>query len=321
MAEHGRQGASRLATALNDVVEGVRVVSHNSLALLGLCGAVVIALLVGSPQWRHQAEDRALTWLMDRANARVAAAEVEPEAVLMAMAEPEAIQRATAAPVSELSAQQAKLTLWIARRYSVAPEPVARLVQEAWHVGQRMGVEPTLVLAVMSIESGFNPFAQSQVGAQGLMQVMTRVHHDKYEAFGGMHAAFDPLTNLRVGVQVLKDCIRRAGSVEGGLKYYVGAANLPHDRGYVAKVLAEQAYLRQVASGTKVALNAPLPRGVLMYTPAPTTTASPEADVAGPDVLVPASATSAPMPAEAPQAAPASPLPASPARPERVAAA
>ena len=198
---------------------------------------------------------------------------------------------------------------------------VARLVQEAWHVGQRMGVEPTLVLAVMSIESGFNPFAQSQVGAQGLMQVMTRVHHDKYEAFGGKHAAFDPLTNLRVGVQVLKDCIRRAGSVEGGLKYYVGAANLPHDRGYVAKVLAEQAYLRQVASGTKVALNAPLPRGVLMYTPAPTTTASPEADVAGPDVLVPASATSAPMPAEAPQAAPASPLPASPARPERVAAA
>ena len=79
MAEHGRQGASRLATALSDVVEGVRVVSHNSLALLGLCGAVVIALLVGSPQWRHQAEDRALTWLMDRANARVAAAEVVVE--------------------------------------------------------------------------------------------------------------------------------------------------------------------------------------------------------------------------------------------------
>ena len=79
MAEHGRQGASRLATALNDVVEGTRVVSHNSLALLGLCSAVIVALLVGSPQWRHQAEERALTWLMDRANARMAAAEVEPE--------------------------------------------------------------------------------------------------------------------------------------------------------------------------------------------------------------------------------------------------
>ena len=40
---------------------------------------------------------------------------------------------------------------------------------------------------------------------QGLMQVMTKIHDDKYEAFGGRHAAFDPVTNLRVGVQVLKD--------------------------------------------------------------------------------------------------------------------
>ena len=78
----------------------------------------------------------------------------------------------------------------------------------------------------MAIESSFNPFAQSSVGAQGLMQVMTKVHDDKYEPFGGRHAAFDPVTNLRVGVQVLKECIARAGSLEAGLRYYVGAANL-----------------------------------------------------------------------------------------------
>ena len=47
-----------------------------------------------------------------------------------------------------------------------------------------------------------------------------------------------------VGVQVLRDCIRRAGSLEGGLKYYVGAANMTHDGGYGAKVLAERARLR-----------------------------------------------------------------------------
>jgi soluble lytic murein transglycosylase-like protein len=68
------------------------------------------------------------------------------------------------------------------------------------------------------------------VGAQGLMQVMTRVHDDKYEAFGGNLAAFDPLTNLRVGVQVLKECIQRAGGLEEGLRYYVGAANLSRRR-------------------------------------------------------------------------------------------
>jgi len=110
----------------------------------------------------------------------------------------------------------------------------------------------------MAIESSFNPFAQSPVGAQGLMQVMTQIHDDKYEAFGGNHAAFDPVTNLRVGVQVLKECIARAGGVEAGLRYYVGAANLTDDGGYAGKVLAEQEHLRQIAAGKVVAVNAPL---------------------------------------------------------------
>lgn len=320
MAELVQGSASRFTTALSDVVEGIRVVSHNSLALLGLCAVVAVVFLASRPELRHEMEVRTLSWLMDRASARTDVAQDEGE-VLLAMAEPEAIQRVTAAAVSDLTSQQAAVTLWIARRYSVAPEPVGRIVQEAWQVGKRMGVEPTLVLAVMAIESGFNPYAQSHVGAQGLMQVMTRVHHDKYEAFGGRHAAFDPLTNVKVGAQVLKDCIRRAGSLEGGLKYYVGAANLPHDRGYVAKVLAEQGFMKQVASGAKVALNAPLPQGVLMYSTRPATAAAEaEAEDVGAEVgAVPAApgvSPSAPKSLEAP-----SPLPASPDRPERVAAA
>src|SRR5574337_106444 len=76
---------------------------------------------------------------------------------------------------------------------------------------------------------------------------MTRVHTDKYEGFGGQLAAFDPVANLRVGVKVLQECIARAGSLEGGLRYYVGAANLPDDGGYAAKVLAEHFRLRQIA--------------------------------------------------------------------------
>src|SRR4029078_146774 len=93
-------------------------------------------------------------------------------------------------------------------------------------------LERTLILAVMAVESGFNPFAQSPVGAQGLMQVMTKVHHDKYDNFGGKLAAFDAVTNLRVSVKVLQECIARAASIEGGLKYYVGAANMEDDGGY-----------------------------------------------------------------------------------------
>jgi soluble lytic murein transglycosylase-like protein len=137
----------------------------------------------------------------------------------------------------------------------VAPEPVSALVSEAYDIGPRNDIDPTLILAVMAIESGFNPFAQSHVGAQGLMQVMTHVHEDKYEGFGGAFAAFDPVANLRVGVNVLKDCINRGGGVEGGLKLYVGAGNLKDDGGYAGKVMAEYSRLQQVAKGVKVPMS------------------------------------------------------------------
>ncbi len=114
----------------------------------------------------------------------------------------------------------------------------------------------------MAVESGFNPFAQSPVGAQGLMQVMTGVHSDKYENFGGKLAAFDPVTNLRVGVKVLQECIARAGSLEGGLKFYVGAANLEDDGGYGGKVMSEYARLKSVAGGKHVPM-APPPARVI----------------------------------------------------------
>lgn len=251
---------------VQDVVEGVRCVSHNALAMVGLTAVVAALFLMGRADVRYSLEGQALTWLMERAHLRDGVAGDDADAAdgeLLAMAEPEAIQRATATNPSELNRQQSAVAYWIARRYNVAPEPISRLVQEAWAVGHRVNLEPTLVLAVMAIESGFNPFAQSHVGAQGLMQVMTRVHSDKYQIFGGQNAAFDPVTNLRVGVQVLKECIRKAGSLEGGLKYYVGAANLVDDGGYAAKVLAEQGYLRQVANGVKLPVTVSLPQAVV----------------------------------------------------------
>jgi hypothetical protein len=231
------------AVFLRDVGHGLLEVSHNSLALLGL-GVVGLALFTASrADVRHALEAETLGWLQARQEARAQAAPAADEPDL---GEPEAIARATAIDPKDLSRAQAAVAVWLARRYHVAPEPVSRLVQEAWRVGELTQLDPTLILAVMAVESSFNPFAQSPVGAQGLMQVMTKVHDDKYEAFGGSHAAFDPVTNLRVGVQVLKECIARAGSLEAGLRFYVGAAN-SDDGGYAIKVLAEQNILRQLA--------------------------------------------------------------------------
>ncbi|HET7526772.1 MAG TPA: lytic transglycosylase domain-containing protein [Burkholderiaceae bacterium] len=229
-------------------------VSHNTLALLGLSVVCGVALFSAAhPELRDSAEQRALGWLLARQEARLAS-ESAPEPPI-----PDAVARVTAADPTSLSKQQASVANWLARRYRVALEPVSRLVQEAWESGRRSGLDPTLILAVMAVESSFNPFAQSSMGAQGLMQVMTRVHDDKYEPYGGVRAAFDPVTNLRVGVQVLKECIVRAGSLEAGLKYYVGAANLTDDGGYVGKVLAEQSNLKRVADGKWVSVTTALP--------------------------------------------------------------
>jgi hypothetical protein len=248
------QGALRaVGLFARDVGHGLLEISHNSLAAIGLAVLAAAIFVAGNPAVLAQAENAALGWLKTRQEAR---ADAEGN-LLASMAEPQAVARATAVDPTQLTRQQAAVAQWISRRYKVATEPVGRLVQEAWAIGQRAGLAPTLILAVMGVESSFNPFAQSPAGAQGLMQVLTRVHDDKYSPFGGLHAAFDPLTNLRVGVQVLKECIRRAGSLEDGLRQYVGASQLPDDGGYTAKVLAEHELLERVARGEPVPPSTP----------------------------------------------------------------
>ncbi len=233
---HLKRVRSSVATMADDIAQGFFEITHNSFALLGLVVVFGVITLVARPDLRDAGESRLGTWLQERREA------------VIGFTEPTAIERTTASNPKDLPAQQAAVAYWLSKKYGVAPEPLSVLVAEAFEIGQKAKLDPTLILAIMAIESGFNPFAQSPVGAQGLMQVMTRVHHDKYENFGGKLAAFDPVTNLRVGVKVLQECISRAGSVEGGLKYYVGAANLDDDGGYAGKVLAEHARLLAVAS-------------------------------------------------------------------------
>jgi hypothetical protein len=286
-----------------DVSAGLFLVSHNALAMLGLTVLGLALLAYGRPDLRQGVEEKAYGWL----HARHGLVADDDEAdVVASLADASAVERATATDPTALPAQQAAVALWISRRYKVAPEPIGRLVQEAWDVGTRLKVEPTLILAIMAIESSFNPFAQSAVGAQGLMQVMTHIHDKKYQPFGGTHAAFDPVTNLRVGVQVLKECIAKAGSLHDGLRFYVGAANLESDGGYAGKVLAEHQNLQQVAAGKRLSPQMALVPVVLppRVTPANTEAASADAEPTlqrAPPAVVP---PTQPPEASAPVAAP-----------------
>ncbi len=236
---HMNNVRSSVSNIASDIGQGFFEITHNSFALLGLAVVFAVITLTARPDLRQAGELRLMTWLQER----------QDEAV--GFIEPSAIERATASNPKDLPVQQAAVAYWLSKKYGVAPEPLSVLVSEAFEIGEKAKLDPTLILAIMAIESGFNPFAQSPVGAQGLMQVMTKVHHDKYDNFGGKLAAFDPVTNLRVGVKVLQECISRAGSIEGGLKYYVGAANMDDDGGYAGKVMAEHARLLAVVSAKR----------------------------------------------------------------------
>lgn len=256
----------RRATAT--VAKGFFDITHNSIALIGVTVIFIAIALFARPELRELGEVKLFGWLQER------------QAELTGLVkDPVAVERATATNPKDLPKQQASMALWLSKKYHVAPEPISAIVSEAFDVGSRVRLDPALILAVMAVESGFNPFAQSHVGAQGLMQVMTRVHSDKYQNFGGEFAAFDPLANLQVGVKVLLDCIRTAGSIEGGLKSYVGAGADNDDNGYTVKVMAEYSRLQQVALGRAVPAFLPMviaPKEASLPTPAPSHPAAPE---------------------------------------------
>ncbi len=130
----------------------------------------------------------------------------------------------------------------LAKRYRVSSRATVELVRTAYREANRNGVDPLLVLAVMAIESSFNPIAESDGGAVGLMQIVPRFHEDKLASREG--SALDPSVNIQVGTQVLREYIRRAGTEAAGLQLYNGSADDPASA-YANKVLSERERLRQ----------------------------------------------------------------------------
>jgi len=140
---------------------------------------------------------------------------------------------------------------YVSKRYRVSTEALEPIFETAQLAGKDLRIDPLLIIAVIGVESGFNPFSQSVVGAKGLMQVMPRFHMDKLPEEAGRAAFLDPVTNVQVGAKVLHDSIRRFGGVENGLQQFGGALNDP-DRRYSTKVLAEKQRLEQAAQRFRI---------------------------------------------------------------------
>jgi soluble lytic murein transglycosylase-like protein len=223
--------------ALDDVVQGALAAGRMLVNLAGCAVLLLGAVVIGSDDVRVA--------LKAVVPISTAAAE-SPAAPVPAVSEPVGNLAQVAAAADP---QQKFVVQYLSRRYRVAEEATRLLVGTAFQIGQEQKLDPLLILSVMAIESSLNPFAESAMGAQGLMQVMTRIHAERFEPHGGQIAALDPVANMKVGSAILGDLISRGGSVERGLQLYVGAGNLPDDGGYGARVLGERARLALAATG------------------------------------------------------------------------
>lgn len=153
------------------------------------------------------------------------------------------------APAPVLSARAQALARYVSRRYVVNLQATQRMVGAAYDAADEVGLDPLLLLAVAAVESSFNPFAESLMGAKGLMQIIPKYHREKLRRLGGDEALFDPAANILLGARILRDYVHRTGTLEAGLQFYNGAF-FDASAQYARKVMAERARLEAVLRGT-----------------------------------------------------------------------
>ena len=252
--------------------------AHHTLMVSGIAALCTLAVMFYRPDWAHQLKQvahigaQAPVSPVIEVTGQSAPMDVPAQrygylvSAVHASSEPNISLPITSGAVKsgDNDRQQRSVTNWLSKRYRVANDATDMLVSAAYTTSKDTKIDPLLILAVVAIESGFNPFAESAVGAQGLMQVMSKVHQDKFQYLGGIKAALNPVANIRVGSMILKDYVSRGGSVEAGLKMYVGAAAFDNDAGYGSKVLAEYRRLKDVAAGKNVPLFSAPPSAVMV---------------------------------------------------------
>ena len=225
-------------SALRGVLTSIRAIGVLALALLiyALMYPAQLAKRIGKPTGERA-----------RVTPAAPAQMLPPPAVPVVVQEAPVASSHTQAP----SAAQLRVAHWLGAKYRVSPAAIATLVVEADRLSTAYRISPNLIIAVMAIESNFHPYIQSAAGAQGLMQVMPRIHAKRYQRFGGPASAIDPIVNLTVGAEILRDCVRlRGGSDTEALRFYFGGGAASD--AYIAKVQAEQDRLDLVAAGMPV---------------------------------------------------------------------
>jgi soluble lytic murein transglycosylase-like protein len=245
---HSSRG-SRIRQSI-DWVEAATDLAGNGLTMLrrlseavGTLTVVAGLAIVTMPSVRESTVQAARGWFASDSSAQSQSQDDSASAATAREGAPEPARWVRLDPT------EASVAQYLSRRYHVADSAVRPLVRAAREAGRELQLDPLLILSVMAVESSMNPFAESPVGAVGLMQVMASVHSSRFGLGADPVSALEPVANIRMGSAILSDAIRRGGSLERGLQLYVGAGNLADDGGYAARVLSEMGRLKLAAAG------------------------------------------------------------------------
>ena len=133
----------------------------------------------------------------------------------------------------------------LAKRYRVSQDPMTEYVSAAFDAAKATRMDPMLLLAVIAIESRFNPVSESVMGAKGLMQIIPAMHPDKFNNFRNDAEILDPEANILAGAKALKEYEARGGDLIAGLQIYAGAAADTANQ-YATKVLSERDRIQEI---------------------------------------------------------------------------
>lgn len=141
------------------------------------------------------------------------------------------------APVERFEKGRPLPSTWPARVASALRRDGARIecaeldsvVLHVERAASRFGLDPLTVLAVIKVESGFDPFAVSPAGAMGLMQLRPETAAEVASRLGiewtSDELSFDPQVNVLLGTAYLRELLDRFGNLDVALAAFHSGPN------------------------------------------------------------------------------------------------
>lgn len=133
----------------------------------------------------------------------------------------------------------------LVQRFGIKKGTALSISTEVFTAARSQGIQPSLVLAIVAVESHYKPNAVNrQSGAAGLMQVLARFHKEKVTAVGGEKELLQIRPNIQVGSQILAEYLDiEDGNLKTALGRYFGS---PEVDAYFGRVRLQMRHFERV---------------------------------------------------------------------------